>query len=256
MHFQEKLLQLNKRGLVHAPDESDESFFLRCRNSPPIESYPRSTRALELYDIEPDWVWLLFENKGLRFWEGGCTWIERNHISLQLNKAFKYRKKYFGYARKEVIAHELVHVVRASFEEPVFEEILAYQTSTSAFRRYFGPILRTTKETTLFWGAFSFLVVAGLFSIFQSAAYMGMAFLLMGGSLRLFRSQQIFRKTRKKLSALVGKEKALPVMLRLTDREIIRFSKMSGEQIITYAGKMKKIQIRWQQITGAYFPET
>ena len=253
----EKLVELNKSGLIHAPDESDESFVLRCRHAAETikkdQSAPLSQLAVKLLDIEPSWVQIIYENKGLRIWEGGCTWIGKEHVKLQLNKAFLKHQKYFGYSQEEVIAHELVHVVRSGFEEPIFEEMLAYQTSYWAFRRYFGPVLRTTKETMLVITAFSLVVFATLFSIFQTVMYVGMLGLITGGSFRLLRTQRIFHRTRRKLTQIVGKDYALPIMLRLTDREIMRFSKMGKQEIVAYAKKMRKCNIRWQQIFYSYF---
>lgn len=254
MDYLNQLNQFNLRGLIHAPDESDAAFFLRSKKASLSEQFPESKLAKELFDIAPDWVWLVYSSKGLHFWEGGCTWIEKDHVTLQLNPAFKKKNTYFGYSKEEVIAHELVHVARAAFEEPIFEEILAYQTASSPFRRFFGPFLRTTKETLLFLGALGLYVFASLFSVFQTVALAGFASVVTGGSLRLLRAQWIFRRARKNLAGVVGKANALPTLLRMTDREITRFSKMQGEDILLYAKKMSKIHIRWKQITSAYFP--
>lgn len=253
MKLKEHLIELNKRGLIHAPDESDENFFLRCHQATPLPSSPQSSLVEELFDVNPDWVPLIFRNQGLHLWEGGCTWIERDRVTLQLNKAFEKKRSYLGYSREEVIAHELVHVVRGHFEEPIFEEILAYQTSSSPFRRFLGPLFRTSKETTSFLITLCVVLVALFVSPFQLWIYLGTLGVLGGWQWRLLRAHRLFSRTRKKLSSLVGKKRALAVMLRLTDREIIRFSKMSKEEICDYVKKMHKIQIRWQQISAAYF---
>ncbi|HEY4831176.1 MAG TPA: hypothetical protein VIH61_01250, partial [Waddliaceae bacterium] len=214
---------------------------------------PSSPLAKRLFDIDPDWVWMTFDNKGLHFWEGGCTWVKRDHITLQLNKAFQKKPSYFGYSREEVIAHELVHVARSNFEEPIFEEILAYQTSSSSFRRFCAPLFRTAKESLFFMITLAAFFAAAFFDIFQKTVIAGVLCLVTGGSLRLFWAQRTFSRTQKKLSKIVKKEHVLAVMLRLTDREIIRFSKMCTDEITVYATKMTKIQLRWQQIHAAYF---
>lgn len=254
MSFKERLIELNRRGLIHAPDESDDTFFLRCRRASSSTASPPSTLAKSLFDIEPDWVWMVYDNKGLRFWEGGCTWTKSDHITLQLNKAFQKKESYLGYSRDEVIAHELVHVVRGQFEEPIFEEILAYQTSPSAFRRFFAPLFRTARESLFFMVSLTVLLAASFLNLFQMAAFIGLFCLMLGGTCRLLWAQHTFNKTQKKLHKLVGKERSLAVMIRLTDREIIRFSKMAIEEVESYARKMSKIQMRWQQIVGSYFP--
>ncbi len=253
MTFKEKLLDLNKRGLIHAPDESDEGFFKRCRTASFAGSSPPSRLAKSLYDIDPDWVYMIYDNKGLHFWEGACTWKKQDHITLQLNKAFECKESYLGYSKEEVIAHELVHVVRGHFEEPVFEEILAYQSSPSPLRRLCAPLFRSPKESAFFVISLVVFFIAVLFETFQKVALAGFLGMFSLGFYRLFWAQWTFNRTRKKIAKIVGKEKVLAVMLRLTDREIIRFSKMPEEAILNYAKKMAKIHLRWQQIAGSYF---
>ena len=244
------LIEHNRRGLIHGPDESDEGFLERVKGADVCEKAPSSRLAKKLFDIEADWVTLHYNDRRLRLWEGGCTWVEPEKVTIQLRKAFETQNSYFGYARDEIIAHELVHVVRGSFEEPIFEEILAYQTSPSSFRRFLGPIFRSSKESTFFLGA---LFLAGICALFQPYVYLGVPLLISAGVLRLLRARRFFKQTQKRLATLVGMEKTLAVMLRLTDREIIRFSKMEKEQIVSYAVKMSRSHLRWQQIRLAYF---
>lgn len=97
-------------------------------------------------------------------------------------------------------------------------------------------------------------LIATFFEHFQIIALTFLMCLLTGGFLRLLWAQRTFTRAKHKLSKMVGKEKVLAVMLRLTDREIIRFSKMNGTEMIAYAKKMAKTQMRWQQIISAYFP--
>src|SRR5262245_52150906 len=105
--------------------------------------------ALELFDCAPDWIPLFFSNYRLPFWQGGCTWIlQRTECDppfalLQLNKAYKDHDVYLKfYRRDELVTHECAHVGRMAFDEPAFEEIIAYRTSPSPFRRWLGPIIQ------------------------------------------------------------------------------------------------------------------
>ena len=253
MKSKELLLELNRRGLIPGPEESEAAFFARCRRAAHLPSPPASSLAQHLFDIAPDWVEINYTAKGLRFWEGACTWIEENQITLQLHPAFLKKMTYWRYGREEVIAHELVHVVRGAFEEPVFEEILAYRTSSSPVRRFWGPILRSANESLI--GVLSLMActVAAFFEPLYLAAMTGTVGLLGGGIIRLVRTQRTFTSALHKIAELFGDEKAHAVMIRLTDREIIRFSKMEVEAIAAYAVKMAKIHIRWKQIMAAYF---
>jgi hypothetical protein len=254
LESKEELLSFNRRGLFAAPDETEEMFFRRCQASSPVVTN-LSPRAKELFDIEPDWLKVIYDNKGLRLWEGGCTWIEADRVTLQLDKTFLKKESHFGYKREEIVAHELVHVVRGSFEEPIFEEVLAYQTSHSSFRRYFGPIFRTPKETLLLMGLIVGYGVASFFEMLQIPLISLFTATLLFGLLRLFRTQTIFAKAKKRLQSLISQQAILPVMLRLTDREIIRFSKMTPDEILSYAQKMTKVTLRWQQLFFAYFQQ-
>ncbi len=176
----EKMLYYNREGLIPGPLENEEEFVKRalfCLNlkeelkksseldlpfnsietsNDEILSDPFKT-TLKLYGIAPSWVPLFFTNYQLAFWHGGCAWIfQLNNTTpfsalLQLRSNFTRKKKYLGlYERDELIAHEMSHVGRMLYEEPKFDELLAYQTSPSSFRRWFGPIAQSSRESFIF----------------------------------------------------------------------------------------------------------
>lgn len=170
---------------------------------------------------------IIYSNKGLRFWEGGCTWTEGERTWVQLRKVFEKKERYLGYTREEIIAHERVHLLRKNFQEPVFEEILAYQTSSSPFRRFFGPVIRSSKET------FFFLLLLCA-APFEPILYLGVL-LLSGLAIgRLVRNQKIFARTKLNVIEIVGREKAFSILIRLKDKEILALSKMKREAIIDF----------------------
>ncbi|MCH9690320.1 MAG: hypothetical protein K0U10_06685, partial [Gammaproteobacteria bacterium] len=88
---------------------------------------------------------------------------------------------------------------------------------------------------------------------FQTFVYLGVLGFASYGTVRLIRTQRIFKRARARLTQIVGKDKTLAVMIRLTDREIIRFSTMEKEQIVSYAVKLSRAQLRWHQIRSTYF---
>jgi hypothetical protein len=209
---------------------------------------PKSSLIKQLFDIDPDWVEVIYDNQGLQVWEGGCTWIEEDQITVQLRKRFLNKESYLGYSRDEIIAHELVHVVRGAFKEPVYEEILAYQTSSSALRRFLGPLFRAPKESYIFLGSLVAYYVSMCVGVWQMPFLFIFLALSACGLLRLLKAQMTFHRARKNLNSLVQKKDLLAVMLRLTDEEINRFSKMNRQQILTYATQMATTHLRWQQI--------
>ena len=94
---------------------------------------------------------MIFSNERLAPWHGGCAWIFQfaeglpTAALIQLRQVFSRQPTFLGiYHRDELLTHELVHVGRMKFEEPRFEELFAYETSTSAFRRWFGPLIQAS----------------------------------------------------------------------------------------------------------------
>lgn len=186
----------------------------------------------------PHWLPILFSNHQLPFWQGGCAWIyqldEKTPTSafLQLRRSFKHSTHYLGlYDRTELITHEIVHVARMVFEEPQFEEILAYQTSPSRLRRALGALLQNAQESlyfVLFLGAIFLLNLA-----FSYLEMISMERLLIINSLplvvlflawiRLVKRQQQLKKCLKNLSLIVNQQ-AFELCLGLTDEEIRQFA--------------------------------
>lgn len=181
MFSDQELVQLNKRGLIPGPKETEAafakrvetclelscqplSFFQKHSQLPPFRlekpvayydwEWP-SLHLRRLYDISPDWVMAYYENKGLNFLQGAQTWILEDSSNTRLplvqfrtslRKGFYLRM----YSRDEILAHEAVHAARSCFDEPLSEEILAYATSKSFLRKHFGALVREPKEAIIF----------------------------------------------------------------------------------------------------------
>jgi len=62
---------------------------------------------------------------------------------IVLHGKFRSRARAGGYARAEVLAHELVHAFRVPYGESKFEEHLAWQTSAGVLRRALGGCFRS-----------------------------------------------------------------------------------------------------------------
>ena len=273
--------QLNSLGLIPGPNETKEDFLSRseqCLNLkksiveqldqdfPFCEEDLASPKIMEeakpltesLFDMFPSWVPLFFSNRKLAPWHGGCAWIfQLDKISpklslFQLRKDFSNQETYLSiYCRKELIAHEAAHVGRMAFNEPKFEEVLSYRTSPSHFRKYFGPIIQSPYESFLFLLS---LLIAVL-TVFWANSFM--LFLIPAGLIslalmRLWKRQRQFSRTLHNLKKLFKDErKANGVIFRLTDKEIITFSKVSLRKIKEYAQQQKSL--RWQILNQIYF---
>ena len=64
---------------------------------------------------------------------------------------------------------------------------------------------------------------------------------------------EYFKKTILKLNEVVGKENALPVVYRLTDQEIISFSKKTPKEIETFIDLQSTLNPRMEVIKNSYF---
>lgn len=178
-----------------------------------MKLYKSSINHLDFSGIE-----IIFSNKGLWPWEGGCLWEEKGKKPvIQLRTILKKKNNYLGiYSREEILIHEWVHAQRLGYKEPIFEEILAYQTSKFFWRRYFGPLFRNQKEALLLLGM-SFLGYVTLVPFFLTLFFY---------LLRLWKYQKIFFVAKKKYISQWGSfEKAFPHLVKLTDQEIIKIGK-------------------------------
>lgn len=280
-----QLLELNSNGLIPGPDEEEKEFLARVNYSltlkdhlPFTSFYPTQTiadvvlnsleKTKQFFDIQPYWVPVQVNNYQLRPWHGGAAWIfqetEDHPVSafIQFRKVFNFKKKYLGiYEFKELIDHELAHVGRMMFEEPKFEEILAYRTSTSWFRRFFGPIIQSSSESMLFMLSLFIIMFFDFFLImYNPENYMYYNFLkiiplgvVVFGVVRLCSRQRTYNKTLNKLKKIAKSEDvAEAVIYRLKDAEIERFSKLSPQTILDIITEEKDNSLRFRVIHLAY----
>lgn len=283
----EELISLNKLGMIPGPDESHADFKRRAEYCLDLKKdsvqFGRTDNQVSqklmqnvvpitrrLFDIAPEWVPIVFSNHRLAPWHGGCAWIfqldEKTPTGafFQLREAFATSQRYLGiYDREELVAHEAAHVGRMVFDEPKFEEVLAYRTSTSPFRRWLGPIVQSAREALFFVLAvfLSLLVDFWVLMLDQPDPYHLVLWvkaipivLLILGVVRAWRRQNQFSQCYKKLlEILKTSEDANAVIYRLQDREIIDFGDMHPDAIVAYAKENATRSLRWRVIDLAYF---
>lgn len=273
----EDLNRLNKLGLIPGPDESEEEFVKRveyCQKylkGDVAKLVPFSIevsenedimhnalhKTAELFDIYPSWVPLFFSNYQLSPWHGGCAWITDAsddtppYAFLQLRSVFKKSAKFLGiYSRDELIAHELVHVGRMRFFEPKFEEIFAFLTSSASFRRIFGPVIESARESYILMGTLFLVLVLQLFFASILMLLIPLALAAFGLGRLMFRHSQFLKCHRQLTDIYDSSQIALAVMYRLTDTEICDFGSLSEEEIRAYAKQQNSL--RWRMIKAAY----
>jgi hypothetical protein len=296
MDAQERVLELNRSGFVPGPEETEQQFLKRCAyclnlkgelgeeikallhgqegeysTTPQYKILQPAHVALSaLADLAPSWPLLFFSNHKLLPWHGGCAWIfqladdKPTGAFIQLRTAFRKVARYLNiYQRDELLKHELVHVCRMMFQEPKYEEFLAYRTSASRFRRWWGPIISSAKESVLFVFVFALILVFDLFLLatqradaFQISLWLKsipIAFLLLACG-RLSIRQHRFKKCVQNLTQCLGEEsKAWAVLYRLQDSEIEAFARMHSDQIREYSLLQSEKELRWKVISTSYF---
>lgn len=226
----------NSRGLIPGPSENEEDFWARVSDN--VNNHePALDFIEELFEVRPDWIPVTFTNNGLWPWEGGAVEVEPT-FHLYIRKHFAQKERYLAlYNREEIVAHEFVHGVRCAFDEDEFEEILAYRTSRSRLRRFFGPLLRP-KESL--W-----LVTSCVLCWLSPYFLLLTAFILGRALVRLVKNQRTFTRCLRHLQELGLPP--LPVALRLTDAEIRRFAKAAPAETLAYIKAQDSL--RWKQLT-------
>jgi hypothetical protein len=199
------------------------------------------------------------DNSSLWPWQGALLWEYEMHgvkyPVIQLRSSLPGLWKRF-YKQDEMIEHELVHAVRYAYKEPFFEEVLAYQTSSKKWRRFVGPLFMYPWEAT-------FLLIASLGSFLLSIIYD--SFLGVGGLLALFGFfflrllvvQGLFSLCKRKLEQVgCSSEYSLAVILRLSDKEIVRTALSSLRNIRKYFRKTSGQVTRIGILMHLYFKES
>ena len=296
MIITKEILHYNSLGIVPGPDESLDDFLARAKyclalkrdfagrmqEEAPFTPQNRASEEVikeafplteRLYDIRPDWIPVFFSNYKLSFWHGGCAWIFQENDQtpmsafFQLRRAFEKKHTYLGlYKRDELMAHEFAHVGRMMFEEIRFEEILAFRSDSSWFRRYLGPIMQSSLESALFVLVLLLVLLLDLSmanilseSLYQQMMWVKLVpFVMVLYALgRLILRQYQFSQCLKQLKRKCRNEsQANAVAYRLTDQEIALFSQLSPEKILNYAFEKKKSSLRWAVICKAYLNDS
>ncbi len=214
------LIELYNQGFAPGPNEDEIQFRNRIDRVKALIKDPTPI-VKELAIPSPKFEALapsllcFRSSKKLPFWFGAMTWIcqvDENSFSPSLQLPAKQRFSWID--EDERFSHEKIHAIRAPFNSPQFEEILAYRTSKAKWRSFFGPLFQSSRESYLFlFSAFiSFLTPLHLLFTLPFTLYS--SFVLF----RLFKNQWIFHRAQKRLP------KNFPMEL-LTDCEIKEISR-------------------------------
>ena len=291
----EEILYADQQGFLVAPGEDVEEVLARVKKTRegtekfsrtvtkegvvidgiPIREQDRMTGEFlapmldtveDCYGIRPEWMPAFFIQKGLGVFGGGGMFTGDDPETggtvtfFVLRNAFRKSRTWLIYDRDEIMLHEYCHSARYGFTEPVFEEVLAYRSGKSRFRKYMGGAFRSVWRTrllvislVLFWLALLLQIFGGWpRTEFLLKLPMPVFFLCMAVD-GIFRQTQANRACLN-LSAVFG-EDTEAVLLRLADDEIQRFSRKkfrNPSAIISEIRCCGKI-LRWQVIVHRFF---
>ncbi len=247
------LFELNYRGFLPRENEDEATFFHRIAQYERAKSNYYSDAVLSLcdtlFDAKPDWVPIIEEQKGLAPWQGAALWVQEDDApSIQVSPRLNAKGLKKWYPKEEVIAHELIHAIRLPLNASRFEEMIAYKTSANPIRRYLGGLIRHPYEVYILLAS----LVLSWTGIFWNALFTALPLLvLLGAFVRLVYTHSVFKKCEKKLAALLkDKSKAFALIVRLTDREIALFARLSSQDIHSYIANNK--QLRWKMLSAVY----
>lgn len=220
-----------------------------------------------LYGIKPSWIPIIVSDVELSPWHGGCAWFFTHNecpgVILQLSSRFNKKGNLCHlYSSEEICAHEITHAGRIMEEQDDFEEIFAYQTSPSSFRKWLGPIIQSSHEVYIFLTLLLLTLSADvsvlLFPDFQTLSLwttVTKIFPVLYGLWLFFRlmyKKKIWARALENLKKLPLNGPATHLHYRLTSSEIQAFSRMTPEQILAYMQDQKKHSFRWKFLYSLY----
>lgn len=253
-----KLIEYNSYGFIPGPQEKISVFLKRAELFQVGQSCHAGLFLIQsLFGVYPSWV-MIKSTDQLHFWEVAATYIKVDQEVFTPVICMKKKRIPFWCSQEEILAHELVHATRIAFTEFFFEEILAYQTSSNWFRRYFGPIFFRPIEVVVFLfllAAVWFYQIGHLFlSDIVSNFSIWIPFILIGFLIvRLIIAQSIFSLCLGKLRKLLKRpDEALKVALRLSDKEILYFAFKPVNKMRKYIVKAQEDSLRWHMLALVY----
>lgn len=206
-----------------------------------------------LFCFQVDWVRGFFIDPRFSLFFGGgafCFFPEFFALFI-IRKSFREKARWLFYQRKELLAHELCHVARLSLEAEIFEEICAYQTAFTRFRRYFGGVFQRQRDSFLFLGATALLFGSQLCKTFFWAAlpiwFVWLLFAVIVGwlLLRQYQLMKVFGRAKQNLGWLFPEKYCLAVLCRCSDRDILDLSQLP-EQNSAYTWLQHRCTDTWR----------
>lgn len=139
------------QGIIPGPKETWSCFAKRAERlekTPEDQNFKDPLTLVERhFAMRPSWVRCHYTKEGLGPFELAAAFInEERAVEIRIKPYLRGRKRFLFYKSDEVIAHEIVHAIRAAYDEPQFEEFLASRLFSSPSRRFFGSLIENSYE--------------------------------------------------------------------------------------------------------------
>lgn len=219
-------------------------------------------KTRELYGFSVRHVPGFYLTRAVGLLWGGCMLYDpdENLSVFLLRDAFKKHRKFLNYTRDELLAHELCHCARQSIPEMTLEEYFAYQTSSSALRRWFGNCFISDKDALFFLLPMLLLPAAAVVQgwllpwlplwIFWLFAAAYPAYLLL-------RNHRAHRVVKNAFEALTGHgvKNVNAVLFRSTREELELFPQLTKEEFASFVAECAAVEPRWAVIRARFIDE-
>jgi hypothetical protein len=240
----------------------DDDLVLRPADRIPAELFVGAGKATEeLYGFAIDWVPGFFKDCGLLFGGGAYAFPPDFFSIFIINEAFATQERWLIYGRQELLAHELCHVARSGFASPACEELHAYQTAKTGFRRRFGGIVHRERDSYVFLGSALVLLAAQVARVVLALPELPIwpfwiPFILCSAFL-LWRHLGLLGRydragSRLATACLAGKSRH--ILFRCTDAEIVDLANLAAADLPAWLAA-RPDSPRWRVIKARFFPE-
>lgn len=226
-------------------------------------------RTQAFYRFAVDWVPGFFSNYQMGLLFAGCAYYSfDDFFALFIVRAtFRERERWLLYSRTELMSHELSHIAHVAFRSRRFEEILAYQTSESAFRRVVGGFVRTPRDSYLVLGGVFALLAAQIANVVLIRAgvftpntiptwplfVLGLLPLVCLAVRHVLARRQFLRALER--CRLVFGEAAGAVLFRCADEEVAQLAALDDADAVTrWVDARSAAELRWRLIRHRFAP--
>ena len=237
-------------------------FTLRYEDAIPKDVFKEANNVTKsLFGFAIDWVPGYFCDNKMGILFAGCAlYSQKDAFAVfVIRKAFQKSFKWLIYSRKELLAHELTHIARLAFKTPAYEEVMAFKSGGSRFRRVIGGMFRKASDVYCTLGTIVLLTIYQIGNIFMRppekiwamptpiafmAALAPAAYLLT----RLALTHSKLRRANTTLKYAYPNANATSILFRCSENEIKTMATIKQDDLIAWIDAKRIESIRWQVI--------